>query len=333
MVDAINRCYKEAMARDVRICLFGEDVASGRPEILGRLPGKGGVFGVTQGLQELYGDRVHNTQLAESYIVGSACGKALRGLIPIGEIQFGDFVWDAMAQIKKEIATMCWRTAGKWAPHMVVYVPVGYVHGGSIWHSEDVSSIFTHITGLRIPYPSNAADAVGLMNTALFHCQDPVLFCAHKGLYQAIASRAPYPGEGYTVPFGCANILRDGTHCTIVTWGAMVHTSLGAAEALAAEDISVEVIDLRTIAPVDWEAIAQSVEKTGHLVIVHEDTLTSGFGAELAARAAQDLFWALDGPIQRVASVDAYVPYDPKLVSAYLPGIEDICRAVRSAMA
>jgi 2-oxoisovalerate dehydrogenase E1 component len=332
---AVHDALAEALAADERVRVFGEDVADAADTVLARVEGKGGVFGTTKGLQRRFGsDRCYNTPLAEAAIVGRAVGQALRGLRPVPEIQFFDYIWPAMTQLRSEAATIRWRSNGKFSCPMVVRVAIGgYLSGGAIWHSQCGESIFAHIPGLSIAFPSRAADAVGLLRAALAG-DDPVLFCEHKHLLRQRYTVDPYPGPEYVLAFGRGARRRAGTDCTIVTWGATVEKSLQAASTLAEHDgVDVEVIDLRTISPWDQDLVADAVAGTHRLLVVHEDTLTAGFGAEIAAWVGEHCFGELDAPVRRLAAQDCPVAYAPDLEVAILPQADDVVAAVRSLVA
>ena len=322
IVDAINHALKEEMLQNNKMVIFGQDIADP----------KGGVFTATKGLSDEFGTkRVFNSPLAESSIIGTAIGLSVSGYKPVVEIQFGDYIWTAMNQIRNEVVTMRYRSNNAWNCPLIIRTPVGgYIHGG-LCHSQSIDGYFIHMPGIYLAYPSNASDAKGLLKMAC-RMNDPVLFMEHKGLYRQGYAATEEPDEDYVIPFGKGRIVSDGDILTVITWGAMVQKTIEAVKSLSLEKGLVEIIDLRTLNPLDINIIKTSIEKTGKALIVYEDNLTNGPGAEISAIIGEKCFEYLDGPIKRIASKDSPVPFNWFLENKVLPQTEDIALGIKELL-
>ncbi len=322
MVDAINHALHEEMAKNEKMIIYGQDIADP----------KGGVFTATKGLSSTFGkERVFNSPLAESSIVGTAVGMAVAGYKPVIEIQFADYIWTAMMQIRNEVSVMRYRSNNDWICPLIIRVPVGgYIHG-ALCHSQSIDGYFMHMPGIYIAYPSNAKDAKGLLKMAC-RMNDPVIFMEHKGLYRQPYAATEEPNEDYLLPFGKANYVYQGEDLTIICWGAMVQKSIDAIQELGLGENSVEVIDLRTLNPIDYETIEHSLSKTGKILVVYEDNLTNGPGSEICSVITDKYFDLLDGPVRRIASKDSPIPYNWFLEEKVLIQVEDIASAINDLL-
>lgn len=322
MVDAINHALHEEMERNPKMLVYGEDVAGG----------KGGVFTATRDLTKKFGNRCFNSPLAEASVVGTAVGFSAAGYRPVVEIQFGDYIWPALQQIRNQVSTFRYRSNGTWGCPMVIRVPIGgYIHGG-LCHSQNIEAFFGHMPGLVVVMPSNAADAKGLLKTAI-RGQDPVLFLEHKALYRAASARRPEPDADYLVPFGKAAVAREGADLTIITYGALVAKAINVARQMEGEGVQVEIIDLRSLMPLDMDTVLESVKKTNRAVVLYEDHEFLGFGAEISAQISEKAFGYLDAPIRRVAGAFAPIAFADPLERAILPTDEGVLEAVRELAA
>ena len=333
MIDCVNRVIDDEMERDARIVVFGQDVADAtRESALDEVKGKGGVFKATGGLQRKHGGlRVFNSPLAEANIAGRMVGMATRGLKPLAEVQFIDYIWPAFEQIRNEWAVLRWRSGGGFSCGSVIRTTIGGYIRGALCHSQSAEVLFTHIPGIRVVFPSNAQDAAGLLRTAI-RCDDPVLFLEHKHLYRQTYNRSAYPGSEYMIPFGKGATVREGDDVAIITYGALVERSKRAAKILAEEHgVETTIIDMRTVQPYDWELIAETVKRTNRVVVAYEDNRSWGWGAEIAARIADELFEHLDAPVKRIGALDTFVAYAPVLEDLILPQVEDLVEAARDA--